>query len=195
MVIDGLEEVIMPLLKDDRIRREKVRTILSRIISNLDYIDSEKAEYMASWLEEKSIYYKKHYLKNGIDAPKDISTGDIIRVRFGYNIGDELSEEGQDCHFAIVWARKGFTLIVIPLTKEPKDKDFAINLGIIEGLPEKSDSWAKMDAVCSISIRRVKPIGQVPTGKISIIDNTTMIKQINDKVMEVFIKEIQETVD
>lgn len=77
--------------------------------------------------------------------------------------------------------------VIIPLTKTVKtNNDFAVNLGKIEGLPD-NESWAVLDNIRAVDIRRINSIEQAPGGKISVIDNADIMKKIKDKLIEKFV--------
>jgi|GEM_PF-4387439 len=179
----------MAKLKDDPVSRRAAADHLSQIIDHLDQIEGSEAVLMSKWLLNKSKYYKAQALNKGFGAiPKDITKGDIVRVDLGINVGDELSDKGQDCHFCLVWARKGFLCVVIPLTKTPQTgNQFAVNLGVIDGLPQNTDTFAKLEAIRSISLRRIKRMDEQPDGKISIKDREDLMSRIRIKMEEVFL--------
>lgn len=173
------------LLKDDIQKRNEAKTIISRIISSLDYIESEKAVRMSEWLSKKAKYYKQQGFGN---SPRDIKKGDIVRVELGYNIGDELSDDEQKCHFVLVWARKGFLFVGIPLTSTPQtNNEFGVNLGKIDKLPEDTDTWAKLEAMRSLSIKRVLWMEQCEEGKITFDTDSILMKKVKDKMLETFL--------
>lgn len=181
----------MALLKEDTVKRKDTVRLLSSIIDHLDDLDSRKSKKFAEWLLRKSKYYKSHLLKKGFgDAPSGITHGDIVRVDFGINVGDEYSDENQDCHFGLVWARQGFLLTVIPLTKVPQHgSEHGINLGSIPELPENVDTWAKLEGIRSVSIRRIKRMDEFDEGKFSVINNTELMKKVKLKMVEKFFLE------
>lgn len=86
----------MTLLRDDNVNKEEVKRNLSRIFSELENIESSLTIKMSKWLHKKSKYYKKYYTEKGFgNVPKNLSKGDIIRVDFGINIGDEFSDRSR----------------------------------------------------------------------------------------------------
>lgn len=112
-----------------------------------------------------TVKYKNH--------PKNISKGDIIHVRFGVNLGDELSDLDStfkkiDGHYGIVISQKGFMFLVIPLTSHPQrsgdaDLDFCLeNLQLPGGHNKSYLAFAKMKF---IHIRRIKRIHGIHDGK------------------------------
>lgn len=170
-------------------KRIDARRNISKIVDQLEQIEESEALMMSSWLWKKSTYFKKHYKRVGFTStiPANIERGDIVRTDYGYNIGDEYSDKGQDGHFSLVWAQKGFVFVVIPLTKSPQhENDFSVNLGVIEGMPEETDTWAKLEAIRSVSIRRFMRMKEQPEGKITIKDNSLLMGKIYDKLKEKF---------
>lgn len=176
-------------LKEDQQSKDQVKRTLAKINDQLLEVNRDDAVVFPEWLLKKSKYFKNHKLGKGFgDIPSKITRGDIVRVNLGVNIGDELSDIEQDGHFCLVWARKGFMLVVIPLTKTPQiDNEFAVNLGKIKGLPENVDSYAKLEQIRAVSIRRVKRIREYKDGKISIADRPELLRKINEKIEELFL--------
>jgi len=180
-----MEESILLLLKDHIEKRNAVKTNLSKIISYLDHIDSSKAVHMSEWLSKKASYYKQQGLGN---SPRDIKKGDIVMVELGYNVGDELSDDEQNCHFVLVWARKGFLFVGIPLTSTSQEgNEFGINLGKIDKLPMDTDSWVKLEAMRSLSIKRVQWMDQCENGKITLDKASSIMIKIKNKMLEIFV--------
>lgn len=99
-------------------------------------------------------------------------------VDFGINVGHEFSDMFRDKHFALVWAQQGQVFIVIPLTKQPQktDNKFVVNLGNIPGLPGERDSFARLDSIRSVSIRRITRMKERPEGKITLMDSDVLQK-------------------
>lgn len=177
------------LLKEDTTTRNSIKGKLSSIISQLDDVDSSLALHTVDWLCQKANYTKLHYNHaRFLKLPNNMQRGDIVRVEFGVNVGDEFSEHTEDGHFAMIWGQKGFLFIVIPLTKEPQpsSNEYAVDLGIISGLPGSINTYAKLEAIRSVSIRRIRRINEQPNGKISITDDA-IINKIKDKIRELFL--------
>lgn len=179
----------MTALKNDEAQKQRVKATLTKIIDQLEEVDSQKAYKFSDWLLRKSRYYKSHSLRKGFgDVPNNISRGDVVRIDFGINVGDEYSDENQDCHFGLVWARQGYLLVIIPLTKTPQIKnDLGVNLGKIPQLPEDVDTWAKLESIRSVSIRRIKRMNEFSEGKFSLLDSEAVMSKINQKIMDQFI--------
>lgn len=179
----------MPKLKDDEQTKNKIKGIVSSVYGELGEVESFKALEFYKWMLSKAVYYKKHIFKDKFShLPEKMERGDIVWVQFGINVGSEFSDFGTDGHFAMIWAQNGFEFIVIPISAEerkPEDNDYAINLGRIEGLPKDKDSYAKLDAIRSVNIRRIKRINGKKTGKISLKTiNPELITLVNLKIID-----------
>lgn len=160
---------------------------MASIVSELYNVDSDKAVFLTDWLLEKTKYYRKHLLRERFNKlPNKMKRGDIVWVQFGINIGDELSDDGTDGHFALIWGQQGFMFIVIPLSKQPRTDDYTVNLGIINGLPENGNTYAKLDNIRSISIRRIRRIREQPDGKVTITD-PGKLQMIKDAMTNIFL--------
>lgn len=182
----------MGYLKDDISSVNSAKGKLSSIISELGEVDSKDALELIDWFLEKSKYYKKHKQKAKFQKlPNKMERGDIVWVNFGINVGDEFSDLGTNGHFAICWSQNGFQFVVIPISAEerhPKKNSFAVNLGQIPGLPSSKDTYAKLDMIRSINIRRIRRIKNQESGKISLKElNPELIKYISKKIQEKFI--------
>ena len=104
--------------------------------------------------------------------------GDVIWVEFGINIGTELSDYNTKGHYAVVILVSLGNLVVIPLTsKENNDSLFCFDLGYIPELNKEKDyhSYLKLDAIRSISKRRVGRMVNKEKGKVH-LSNQTMKK-------------------
>lgn len=176
----------MPDLKNDINKRNVVLGRLQDILNNLDAIESTKAENLVDWFVKKSEYYNKIHNKLLFQKyPNNIKRGDIVLVEFGMNIAPELSDDNTGKHFGLIWNQQGQNFIVIPLTKhaQPPSNKLSVNLGIIPGMPNGVITYAKLDAIRSVSIRRLFRIQGLPNGKLSIN------QQIQDKISNAILKE------
>ena len=184
-------------LKDDSISQGKIRGMLSSIVSNLYEVESDFAIEFCKWLMKKSNYAKRHALRERFPSlPKDMQRGDIVWVEFGINIGDELSDQYKDGHYAMIWAQQGFVFTVFPLASS-EDKTFndcAVNIGNIPHLPGDEDSYLKVDMIRSVSIRSIRKLNNVRAGKVSITDDK-ILKRINDKILEKLVINFEKDVD
>ena len=99
-------------------------------------------------------------------------------MEFGINIGTELSDYSTKGHYAVVLLVSLGNLVVIPLTsKENSDSLFCFDLGYIPDLSRDKEyhSYLKLDAIRSISKRRVGRMNNKESGKIH-LSNKTMKK-------------------
>lgn len=158
---------------------------LQDILNKLDNIDSRKAEKLVDWFVEKSEYYNK--LENNLlfqRCPNNMERGDIVLVQLGMNIFPELSDDDTGKHFCMIWAQQGQNFIVIPLTKHNQNVNrLSADLGIIPNMPNGVNTYAKLDAIRYVSIRRLYRIQGVADGKI------TTSKDLQDKISNVILKE------
>ena len=174
------------LLKADPYKRNAVSNNLKSVLNNLDDVEISKAVNLSKWFIEKSNYYKK--FDNGLlfqQPPKDMKRGDIVLVQLGMNISPELGDDNTGKHFCMIWKQQGHNFIVIPLTKHPQNKNIlSADLGIIPNMPGGVHTYAKIDAIRSVSLRRLFRIISVPDGKIE-TDQT-----LQDKISAVILKEL-----
>lgn len=173
------------LLKNNTNKRNIVLGRLQDILNKLDNIDVRKAEKLVDWFVEKSEYYNK--LENNLlfqRCPNNMERGDIVLVQLGMNIFPELSDDDTGKHFCMIWAQQGQNFIVIPLTKHSQNVNrLSADLGIIPNMPNGVNTYAKLDAIRSVSIRRLYRIQGVSDGKI------TTSKDLQDKISNVILKE------
>ena len=152
--------------------KQKMKTIFSSIENNLSSLDEELALEYLSWLDKKTLYLKKTYLKEGYKAqPDNLKRGDIVWCEFGMNVGAELSDYKTKGHYALVWIIDLGNVVVIPLTSQkPNGNELSFDIGIIEGLNEKEGvhSYLKLDAIRSVSKRRIGRMIGKESGKISL---------------------------
>ena len=163
----------------------KIKSIFSSIENNLSSLDEELALEYLSWLDKKTLYLKKTYLKEGYKAqPDNLTRGDIVWCEFGINVGAELSDYKTKGHYALVWMIDLGNVVVIPLTSQkPNGNDLSFDIGIIEGLNEKENhSYLKLDAIRSVSKRRIGRINNKIGGKVSLSqDKIEEVKKIISK--------------
>lgn len=172
-------------LKDDMNKKNSVLGRLQDVLNNLDNIDSRKAGNLADWFVEKSAYYNK--IENNLlfqKYPNNMKRGDIVLVQLGMNIFPELSDDNTGKHFGMIWAQQGQNFIIIPLTKHPQTSNrLSVELGIIPNMPNGVVTYAKIDAIRSVSIRRLYRIQGLPDGKIE----TTI--ELQNKISDIIMKE------
>ena len=95
--------------------KQKMKTIFISIENNLSSLDEELALEYLSWLDKKTLYLKKTYLKEGYKAqPDNLKRGDIVWCEFGMNVGAELSDYKTKGHYALVWNIDLGNVVVIP---------------------------------------------------------------------------------
>ena len=173
------------ILKNNTNKRNIVLGRLQDILNKLDNIDARKAEKLVDWFVEKSEYYNK--LENNLlfqRCPNNMERGDIVLVQLGMNIFPELSDDDTGKHFCMIWAQQGQNFIVIPLTKHNQNVNrLSADLGVIPNMPNGVNTYAKLDAIRSVSIRRLYRIQGVTDGKI------TISKDLQDKISNVILKE------
>lgn len=182
-------DIILAYLKNDEESKNSAKGKLSSILSELGEIESSEALELIDWFLEKAKYFRKHKNREKFQKlPNKMERGDIVWVNFGINVGDEFSDIGTNGHFAIYWSQNGFQIIVIPISAEerqPEKNSFAVKLGQIPGLPLDRDSYAKIDMIRAISIRRIRRIKNQESGKISLKSiNPELIKAISNKIKE-----------
>jgi len=146
--------------------------LLKNIKRNLVNIDPNLAMQYLLWLDKKTIYFKDSVLKNGYGMqPDNLKRGDIVWVDFGINVGTELSDVFTKGHYALVWQVDLGNVVVIPLTsRNSYNSPLCLNLGIIRGLNDENptNSYLKLDAIRSISKRRIERIPNKENGKIEL---------------------------
>lgn len=146
--------------------------LLKNIKRNLMNIEPNLAMQYLLWLDKKTIYFKDSVLKNGYGIqPDDLKRGDIVWVDFGINVGTELSDVFTKGHYALVWQIDLGNVVVIPLTsRNSYNSPLCLNLGLIKGLNDESptNSYLKLDAIRSISKRRIERIPNKDKGKIEL---------------------------
>ena len=143
--------------------------ILKNIKKNLSNIDSSLAMQYLMWLDKQTIYFKDSVLRNGYGyQPDDLKRGDIVWCEFGINIGSELSDVFTKGHYALIWQTDLGNAVVIPLTsRNSYNSPLCLNLGIIKGLNDENptNSYLKLDAIRSVSKRRIGRIANQQKGK------------------------------
>lgn len=156
-------------------RKQYSKKVFKSIENNLLKVSNEIAIDYLSWLEKKTQYLNESFTKVGYkNQPDNLSRGDIIWVEFGINVGNELSDFKTKGHYAVCWMVSLGNVVVIPLTShETIGNEFSIPLGIIEGLDEKENtiSYLKLDAIRSISKRRIGRMNNKKYGKIHLSDD------------------------
>lgn len=165
--------------------------ILKNIKKNLANLDNDLTIQYLLWLEKKTIYFRQSILKVSYSSqPDDIKRGDVVWVEFGVNVGNELSDIFTKGHYAVVWAVDLGNVVVIPLTsRNSYNSMLCLDLGIIQGLNEEgtSKSFLKLDAIRSISKRRIGRMTSKPKGKLSL--NEEQLNMIKNHIYNYFVQE------
>lgn len=184
-------------LKEDISAQGRIKGMLSSIVSTLYDVESDFAVEFCKWLLKKSNYAKRHELHERFPSlPQNMQRGDIVWAEFGMNIGDELSDQYKDGHYAMIWAQQGFVFTVFPLasSEDKKFNDCAVNIGKVQHLPGDEDSYLKVDMIRSVSIRRIRKLNNVRAGKVSITDEN-ILKRINDKILDKLVINFEKGID
>lgn len=162
----------------EEITPKNLLTYLS-IERKLKGMDKKVVNEYLDWLDTKTTFFADSIKRKSYrPQPDNITTGDVIWVEFGINIGTELSDYNAKGHYAVVLLVSLGNLVVIPLTsKENNDSLFCFDLGYIPELSKEKEchSYLKLDAIRSISKRRVGRMNNKETGKIH-LSNRTMKK-------------------
>jgi len=150
---------------------KNLKTYLS-IDKKLQGIDEKVVYEYLDWLDTKTTFFSDSMQKKSYrPQPDNISPGDVIWVEFGINIGAELSDYNTKGHYAVVVLVSLGNLVVIPLTsKENNDSLFCFDLGYIPELSKDKShhSYLKLDAIRSISKRRVGRMSNKENGKVTL---------------------------
>ena len=178
------------LFLNNKKNRNYSKKIFKSIESKLYGIDQEIANEYLSWLDKKTYYLKKSIDKEGYGfQPDNLSRGDIVWVEFGINVGTELSDYKTKGHYGVVWNVDLGNVIVIPLSsRETSGSELTYDLGVIEGLNEKenTNSFLKLDAIRSVSKRRIGRMNNKENGKITLDEKR--IEIIKNALFNSFIK-------
>lgn len=165
--------------------------IFKNIKKNLINLDPDLTMQYLLWLEKKTLYFRQSVLKVSYTSqPDDIRRGDIVWVEFGVNVGNELSDVFTKGHYAVVWAVDLGNVIVIPLTsRNSYNSMLCLDLGIIEGLNEDgvTRSYLKLDAIRSVSKRRIARMPNKPQGKLKL--NNNQMQKTKEHINNYFVKE------
>ena len=176
----------MALLKDNQNKRNELKGKLDTVFSNMLDLTIEKAELFIDWCMDKSALYNKALLKKPYPKlPNNIGRGDIVMCELGINVPPEFGNDGTGRHFVVVWSQQGHNFVIIPITKQrpPESNVHTIELGSIDGMPAECN-YAKLDAIRTVSIRRLgRVIGQ-PNGKIV---NADVREKINKAILDLFV--------
>lgn len=165
-------------------KNRNLLTYLS-IDKKLKGVDQRMVDEYLDWLDTKTGFFVDSINKKSYrPQPDNVTPGDVIWVEFGINIGAELSDHNTRGHYAVVILVSLGNLVVIPLTsKENYDSMFCFDLGYLPELGKDKDchSYLKLDAIRSISKRRVGRMPNKENGKV----------HLSDKVMNKIYKAIK----
>lgn len=148
--------------------------------ADLKYIDHEIGYEYVEWLIRKTSYFYRSVRKLSYPTqPDNLERGDVIWVDFGINIGTELSDYKVHGHFAVCWVVDLGNLVVIPLSSsDANGSALTYDIGVIEGISDDRHSYLKLDAIRSVSKRRVTRIHGTESGKIRLDEERiNMIKE------------------
>ena len=165
--------------------------IFKNIKKNLVNLDQDLCLQYLLWLEKKTMYFRQSVLRvSYMSQPDDIKRGDIVWVEFGVNVGNELSDVFTKGHYALVWAVDLGNVVVIPLTsRNSYNSMLCLDLGIINGLNDDglTKSYLKLDAIRSVSKRRIARMPNKPHGKLTLSSN--QLDKVKEHIFNYFIKE------
>ncbi|RUU74309.1 hypothetical protein EOC06_33960 [Mesorhizobium sp. M7A.F.Ca.MR.362.00.0.0] len=119
--------------------------------------------------------------------PLGINPGDIVLVRYGINVGDEISDLQRDNtlkndhgHYSVVVKQKGFMFLVVPLSSQRQRSNNPAEELSFKGLGigTTDESHVMFNQIQSVHIRRLKNIQSLlPEGKCSLNpDDFTALK-------------------
>jgi uncharacterized protein YifN (PemK superfamily) len=180
------------LFLNNKKNRHFSRKIFKSIESKLYGIDEEIANEYLCWLDKKTNYLKKTLDKEGYGLqPDNLTQGDIVWVEFGINVGTELSDYKTKGHYGVVWKVDLGNVIVIPLSSNKTNgSTLTYDIGIIEGLNESENtiSYLKLDAIRSISKRRIGRMNNKDNGKLEL--SKEKIELIRRAIFDSFVVEL-----
>ncbi len=162
------------------------KKVFSSISNKLNNIDEEIALEYLSWLDKKTTYFRSSMEKSGYGAqPDNLKRGDIVWVEFGINVGTELSDFKTKGHYALVWAIDLGNVIVIPLSsRNSPGSEMTFDIGVIPELNDNNEmethSYLKLDAIRSISKRRLSRMAGFEHGKITLSEE--LIKMVSQAI-------------
>lgn len=178
----------------DLTKLKTAKKTFENIYQKLENIDSEIALEYLNWLDKKTSYFKDSINKIGYNTqPDNLKRGDIVWVEFGINVGTELSDFNTKGHYAVVWALDLGNVVVIPLSsRDALGSNLTYDIGIIKELNDyksKQHSYLKLDAIRSISKRRIARINGRDNGKISLSKRN--IELVKKAIKSAFIYELE----
>lgn len=167
--------VIGMSFKKKRSFYEEEQKIFRSIQSKLAPLEQEVAMEYLTWLDKKTSYFRSSMEKSGYGTqPDSLKRGDVVWVEFGINVGTELSDYKTRGHYALVWAVDLGNIIVIPLSsRDAPGSTLTFDIGVIKELnddkeSQETHSYLKLDAIRSISKRRIARMTGKANGKITL---------------------------
>ena len=148
----------------------------SNLRKKLKIIRKDTEEYNEIKLKIKKCAHRSH--------PLNMSKGDIVHIKFGVNLGDELcdldkEQKSLSGHYGMILAQTGFIFTVIPLTSQSQPSlDLVFELNNVNGLPKRS--YLLFSQIRSVNIRRIERIISIPSGKITL--NKDVVKEIDKQL-------------
>lgn len=145
----------------------------TRLEEKLSGVKYEVAKEYLEWIDKKTTYFKESIDKVGYKTqPDNLQRGDVVWAEFGINIGTELSDFNTRGHYALVWCIDLGNLVVIPLSsRDAPGSALTYDLGNIPELGEEgAHSYLKLDAIRSISKRRIARMPGRKGGKVTLSD-------------------------
>jgi hypothetical protein len=161
----------------DKIVSNKKHLIETQLNKEIKYLKTRTDEQSQLKLSEAKIKRVKILPKN---YPSSLVKGDIIHVKYGVSLGDELNEN----HYGIIINRRGSLYLVAPLTSTPQPEgELNIHLKNL-GLPGegKDGSYVSFNHIRFIHYRRIQNVKKIKNGRVHIDPS------IADKVVENFFK-------
>ena len=155
--------------------KNKSKYYLNNIEKKLKNTNQELAEEYLSWLDRKTDFFLESLEKQGYQTqPDDLNIGDVVWVEFGINVGTELSDYNTKGHYAVVIGLDLGNVIVIPLSsRDGSNSALTFDIGVIDGLNYKNQhSYLKVDAIRSVSKRRIGRMVGKDNGKITLSKET-----------------------
>ena len=175
------------LFKSSKRNKKILENTFDSIEKRLSKLDFELAKEYLNWLERKTVYLESSVNKKSyLNQPKNLNPGDIVWVEFGINVGTELSDYKTKGHYALVINVSLGNVVVIPLSKSESVNSLYIDLGIIDELSDgdkKFHSILKVDAIRSVSKRRIGKIKGVKEGKVTL--DKDLFEEVKIKIEDV----------
>jgi len=166
--------------------REQLKGLFATIFGNLRELSDTDIKKFFSWMMRKSKLYADAIQKTKFNIlPDKLVRGDIVFCSFGTNIYPEFSDKETEKHYAIIWLQQGYNFVVIPITKQGSktNNPYSVPLGKIPNMPAE-ENYAKLDAIRSVSIRRISRVSGVSGGKIVC---PQVKERVNDALYKLFI--------